>query len=181
MMCQALFSVCVSITVDPINLLNNFTSWDLLLYPFYKGRNWGTKKWNNMPQVTCLLSGRAGLTPRKFVFWAHTANTVPGCLSDVPRNDTTQKPLSQRDLLRYWSWPTRSFLSSRLGFRLCLAALGWCAAFRVSWNIRMIWMTELRHCRHSQMQSLMFSLQLLSHVQLCDLMDCSTPGIPVHH
>ena len=23
--------------------------------------------------------------------------------------------------------------------------------------------------------------QLLSHVRLCDLMDCSTPGLPVHH
>ena len=25
------------------------------------------------------------------------------------------------------------------------------------------------------------SVQLLSHVQLCDPMDCSTPGFPVHH
>ena len=25
------------------------------------------------------------------------------------------------------------------------------------------------------------SVQLLSHVQLCDSMDCSTPGFPVHH
>ena len=25
------------------------------------------------------------------------------------------------------------------------------------------------------------SVQLLSHVQLCDPMDCSTPGLPVHH
>ena len=25
------------------------------------------------------------------------------------------------------------------------------------------------------------SVQLLSHVQLCDSMDCSTPGLPVHH
>ena len=25
------------------------------------------------------------------------------------------------------------------------------------------------------------SVQLLSHVQLCDAMDCSTPGLPVHH
>ena len=25
------------------------------------------------------------------------------------------------------------------------------------------------------------SVQLLSHVTLCDPMDCSTPGFPVHH
>ena len=25
------------------------------------------------------------------------------------------------------------------------------------------------------------SVQSLSHVQLCDPMDCSTPGLPVHH
>ena len=25
------------------------------------------------------------------------------------------------------------------------------------------------------------SVQLLSHIQLCDPMDCSTPGFPVHH
>jgi len=25
------------------------------------------------------------------------------------------------------------------------------------------------------------SVQLLSHGQLCDPMDCSTPGLPVHH
>ena len=25
------------------------------------------------------------------------------------------------------------------------------------------------------------SVQLLSHVRLCDPMDCSTPGLPVHH
>ena len=25
------------------------------------------------------------------------------------------------------------------------------------------------------------SVQLLSHVQLCDPMDCSTPGLRVHH
>ena len=25
------------------------------------------------------------------------------------------------------------------------------------------------------------SVQLLSHVQLCDPMDCSMPGFPVHH
>ena len=25
------------------------------------------------------------------------------------------------------------------------------------------------------------SVQLLSRVQLCDPMDCSTPGLPVHH
>ena len=26
-----------------------------------------------------------------------------------------------------------------------------------------------------------FSVQLLSHVQLCNPMDCSTPGFPIHH
>ena len=26
-----------------------------------------------------------------------------------------------------------------------------------------------------------FSVQLLSHVPLCDPKDCSTPGLPVHH
>ena len=25
------------------------------------------------------------------------------------------------------------------------------------------------------------SVQLLSHVRLCDPMDCSTPGVPLHH
>ena len=25
------------------------------------------------------------------------------------------------------------------------------------------------------------SVQLLSHVRLCDPMNCSTPGLPVHH
>ena len=25
------------------------------------------------------------------------------------------------------------------------------------------------------------SVQLLSHVRLCDSMDCCTPGLPVHH
>ena len=27
----------------------------------------------------------------------------------------------------------------------------------------------------------LFSVQLLSHVQLCDPMNCSAPGLPVHH
>ena len=29
--------------------------------------------------------------------------------------------------------------------------------------------------------SIISSVQSLSHVQLCDPMDCSTPGLPVHH
>ena len=27
----------------------------------------------------------------------------------------------------------------------------------------------------------LFTVQSLSHIRLCDLMDCSTPGLPVHH
>ena len=30
-------------------------------------------------------------------------------------------------------------------------------------------------------QDIFSSVQSLSHVQLCDPMDCSTPGLPVHH
>ena len=32
-----------------------------------------------------------------------------------------------------------------------------------------------------EQQQLFSSVQLLSHVRLCNPMDCSTPGFPVHH
>ena len=34
---------------------------------------------------------------------------------------------------------------------------------------------DVQHC------SLFTSVQLLSHVQLCNCMDCSTPGFPIHY
>ena len=49
---------------------------------------------------------------------------------------------------------------------LCIAVLAWCSR---------LWESSLLICvRFSSVQS-------LSHVRLCDSMDCSTPGLPVHH
>ena len=41
----------------------------------------------------------------------------------------------------------------------------------------------LLHLLHGQVNPLLVSqsVQLLSCVQLCDAMDCSMPGFPVHH
>ena len=33
----------------------------------------------------------------------------------------------------------------------------------------------------SSLQGFISSVQSLSHVRFCDTMDCSTPGLPVHH
>ena len=49
--------------------------------------------------------------------------------------------------------------------------------------------TQILHCVHSKHEfwtkdsllTWISSVQLLSHVWLCNPMDCSTPGLPVHH
>ena len=63
----------------------------------------------------------------------------------------------------FFKW--HSFLGVNLHPRCC-----WRHCFAVSW---VKWLT-LHKFQFS-------SVQLLSHVQLCDRMNCSTPGFPVHH
>ena len=36
-------------------------------------------------------------------------------------------------------------------------------------------------CSFLLISAVVYSVQSLSHVRLCDPMDCSTPGFPVHH
>ena len=47
-----------------------------------------------------------------------------------------------------------------------------CVVCRGPWE----WMLKLLHCI-----PFLFIVQLLSHVQLCDPVDCSRPDFPVHH
>ena len=55
------------------------------------------------------------------------------------------------------------------------------------WIFILYWsIVDSQHCvlggQHSDLVIHVFSsVQLLSHVRLCDPMDCSTPGLPVHH
>ena len=49
-----------------------------------------------------------------------------------------------------------------------------------------IYTHHLPHSSPTPPQEVLFIVKLshsvsLSHVQLCDLMDCSMPGLPVHH
>ena len=41
--------------------------------------------------------------------------------------------------------------------------------------------TSCNCCRYLKARFQFSSVQSLSHVRLCDSMDCSTPGFPVHH
>ena len=49
----------------------------------------------------------------------------------------------------------------------------------LAWSIP--WTEELGGLQSTGSQRTLHSVQSLSCVQLCDPMDCSTPGLPVHH
>ena len=55
------------------------------------------------------------------------------------------------------------------------------ARWGLGWGCRGRWRHRVLHGGTSRSPAIISSVQSLSRVRLCDTMDCSTPGLPVHH